>query len=421
MKILVVGRSFAPGRGSEPGFTWNWARHWSREHQVWVIAHPEFRDDVEEELRRTPQPNLHIVWMDLPRWLCPWRVSGRGAGVGVHYVMWLQAAYRRARALHAEIGFDFAHHMSLGTVSVPSPLWRLGIPFLWGPIGGGQTTPAAFLRCFGRDRFREALRSWRVRLLHLSPTLRKAARRSLVLATNPETLEVLRRAGATAVYPLLDGALPGEFIPEAPIARPTRDGITLLWAGAFESRKALPLAFEALLRTDPGIRLQVAGAGPKEAEWRELASSMGLENRVEFLGLLSWPELRRHFGEADGFLFTSIRDSSGTVVLEAMAYALPIVVLNHQGVGTYVPDSAALKVPVTNPTETVAALATAIGRLASSPFMRDEMGRAAWEFARLQVWDQKTVMVEQLVDDYMNQYLKTGTTAARARSTLIAG
>ena len=397
MRILIIGRSFAPGRGSEPGFSWNWAKLWSCEHEVWVIAHPEFRDEVEQELLRVPRPKLRISWLSLPPKADIWELSGRRWGIGIHYLIFQELAFRRARELHAEVTFDFVHHVSLGTISAPPKLWRLGIPFVWGPIGGGQTSPSSFAAYFRGERLREFLRTARLRFLPLSPAFRKAARRSIALATNPETMTILQEAGASAVHLLLDGALPAEHIPETPLVRQPRTRMNLLWAGAMVPRKGLPLAFEALRQTDPAVNLSVAGDGRKQAEWQELAASLGLSDRVEFLGLLSAHELQKRFQEADGFLFTSIRDSFGTIILEAMAHALPVIALNHQGVAAHVPDEAAVKVAVTSPSETIAALAAGITLLASSPELRRRVGKAGWEFVRSNTWERKVATVEQLV------------------------
>ena len=65
-----------------------------------------------------------------------------------------------------------------------------------------------------------------------------------------------------------------------------------------------------------------------------------------------------------------LRDSSGAVLTEALAYHLPILTLNHQGVGVIVPPNAAIKVPVTNPEETVSVLADI-----ADPVTREEYGK----------------------------------------------
>ncbi|MCU1327055.1 MAG: hypothetical protein JWN34_2425 [Bryobacterales bacterium] len=350
---------------------------------------------------RTPWANLRIVWVDLPSRVDRWGFTK--IGKGVHYLIWQEMAFRRARELHATIGFDLVHHVSCGTISAPPRLWRLGVPFLWGPIGGGQTSPKSFRRYFRGERAGEILRSARVRLLPFYPPLRKAARHSVILATNRETIHILEEAGASVVYPLLDGALPNEYIPAEPVVRKARADTVFIWAGWHEPRKCLPLAIEALAQTHPDIRLRIAGVahGCKRDELERLAALLGVTDRVEFLGVLTWHEMQQQLHEADGFLFTSIRDSFGTVVLEAMAHALPVIALDHQGIASHVPDGAAIKVPVTDPGKTAAAIAASMRLLSSSPELRSQIGRAGWEFARQQVWERRMARVELLIGPHL--------------------
>ncbi len=88
MKVLLVSHAFSPGRGSEPGLGWNWAWYLSREHEIWALAHPEFRADVESWLIRRPNPNLHIVWLKAT----DWDPTKGQAGVAWHYLRWLKYA-----------------------------------------------------------------------------------------------------------------------------------------------------------------------------------------------------------------------------------------------------------------------------------------------------------------------------------------
>jgi hypothetical protein len=43
LRVLLVGHACAPDVGSEPGLTWNWARHLAEHHEVCVVAHPHWR------------------------------------------------------------------------------------------------------------------------------------------------------------------------------------------------------------------------------------------------------------------------------------------------------------------------------------------------------------------------------------------
>jgi glycosyltransferase involved in cell wall biosynthesis len=389
LKVLLVGHACSPYLGSEPGFTWNWALHLSAHHRICVLTHPHYRHHIENYQRENPGLDVQFEWLNLPEKRDPWDPEAGERGIRPHYLLWQRAAFKRASELLARQGFDLVHHVSWGTLSAPPALWKLPVPFVWGPIGGGQTAPDMFLDYFGQNRHQERLRNLRVKSLHLLPPVRRAASNSrFVCATNSETATILRRAGATKVSLVLDAGLPPDAINDQPADRSARDGTNILWAGRLESRKGLRLALEAIAHTDR-CHLTVAGSGSVMEAGRATALMLGIADRVEWLGEVPHEAMGDLFLDSDVFLFTSLRDSTGSVVLEAMARALPVVALNHQGVGTFLPPEAALKIPLSDPDSVGAALGDALTALVESNEKRTAMGRAAWEWARLQTWDRR--------------------------------
>jgi glycosyltransferase involved in cell wall biosynthesis len=391
VKVLLVGFSCSPYHGSEPGTTWNWAWHLSADNEVWAIVHPQFRDEVEHYLRDHPNPNLHVVFVALPKWLDPWKFAASERWTRLSYLLWLRATLRKARELHKVHTFDVAHQVTMGTVGAPSPIWRLGVPFIWGSLGGGQTAPPAFKKYFGSSWRSEVIRTIRVRTLRFVPSLRKASHHSsLLLATNHETKLLLETAGGKHTRYFLDcGTLPHWLAPSLP-ARRLGNQLTLLWSGRLEARKGLPLAIEALAQLgDRRVRLVVTGRGPQRAYCEQLVRAFGLGDSVQFLGYVQQEDLEKLFDDADAFMFTSLRDSSGSVVLEAMAQGLPVLVLDHHGVGAFVPDDAGIKVPVTTPSETVAGLAQGMRLLLERPNVRQTMGHAGWLYAKAHTWESR--------------------------------
>jgi len=176
----------------------------------------------------------------------------------------------------------------------------------------------------------------------------------------------------------------------------------LLWVGRMEPRKALPLAIEAFGQNqDLNARLVIAGDGEMRSQWEQHARRLNFTNKVDFLGHVPWNEIARLYKSADAFLFTSLRDSFGTQVLEAMGHSLPILTLDHQGVGTFVPSEAGIKVPVTSPQQTVANLAEAIRRVASCPEERLKMGEAALAFAKTQTWEKRAERMSELYEEVL--------------------
>jgi exopolysaccharide biosynthesis WecB/TagA/CpsF family protein len=403
MKLLIFGHACSPRAGSEPGFTWNWAWHLSRQHDVFVLAYPHDRACVEGFLSQHPNEHLRFFWVDLPgsEATCPTDCGLQDPSL---YLLWQRLAYKKVLELHEQFGFDLVHHISYGSVSAPPPVHKLDLPFVWGPVGGGQLTPPSFRHYFGRAWTRELLRSMRVRLLRFSPFARSAAKASLVtFVTNQETAALLRRMGARDVRLCLDSGIPSHFVSDRDVSSRNREPFTLLWVGRMQPRKALPLALEALARTNGlRVRLLIAGDGEMRKPWEEYAQRLRLQHKVEFLGKVPWDRMPGLYQQADAFLFTSLRDSFGTQVLEAMGHGLPILTLDHQGVATFVPTGAGIKVRVTTPRETVLGIANGIRRLARNPDQRRRMGEAGRAFARTQTWEKRADRMSKLYEEVLN-------------------
>ncbi len=339
----------------------------------------------------------------MPRLLDRWSHGRGNVGLAVHYLQWLRLAYAKAIDLHEQIGFDIVHHTSFGTVNAAPVFWKLPVPFVWGPVGGAQRAPSGFRHYISSLSGSEILRNVRVALLPISRSLRRAAQSSaMTLATNHETAELLTRVGARDVRMFLDSGIPSSFLSRPSIPRTSRRPFALLWVGRMQPRKALPLALEALAETrDLNVKLLIAGDGEMREAWENYAKRLNLGSKVEFLGQVPWNEMSRLYQSADAFLFTSLRDSFGTQVLEAMGHGLPLLTLDHQGVGTFVPPEAGIKVPVTSPQQTVAHLAEGIRRIALCPEARLKMGEAACAFARTQTWEIRAESMSKLYEEVL--------------------
>jgi len=417
MKILLSGYLCSPYRGSESGRTWNWAWHLSKQHQVWVLTQPITRPRIEQFLAEHPNDNLKFLWVEAPNTLVPWVKPGSFDLLRFRYGPWLRHAYRVAAQAHREHGFDVAHHVSYNVFFPPPQLFRLPIPFVWGPVGGAMTAPWAFLGYYGWRRWVEAARNLRVGLSNRWPTLRQAVRgTSLLLAINRETAAALGAAGANDVRLFLDAGPRKDFFVEEPRPPQAKPELVIMWAGWLQPRKALSLAIEAVARARHlPVKLLVVGEGPMRHSCRKQAEALGIGERVEFVGKVDWVNMRDYYRRSDAFIFTSLRDSSGNVVFEAMASSLPILTLDHQGIGTFVPPEAGIKVPVTTPEETVAGLAAGIERLARDPELRARLGEAGWKFVGEQTWDHRAKVMTSFYQELID---RAGAAAPAARMAL---
>jgi len=119
----------------------------------------------------------------------------------------------------------------------------------------------------------------------------------------------------------------------------TEDEVVLITVGRLVSRKGVEQLVEQLHSIkDNKLRLVIVGDGPKLAELKKLAESLGVASRVHFAGQVSEDEKLALLAGADIFVSTSQHEGFGLVFLEGMAAGLPVICYNHGGQTDFIAD-----------------------------------------------------------------------------------
>ena len=382
LKLLIAAYACRPGLGSEPGVGWNMVRELAKYHQVWVLTRENNRPAIEAELVRQPMPNLQVVYTNPPAPLHRWD-RGKQA-VHLHYFLWQLAAYRLARQLHHEIDFDLSHHITYGRYCAPSFLALLPIPFVWGPVGGGETAPYSFWADFdGRGRLYELLRDLSRWTGELNPLVRFTAHRSAIaLACTSETADRLAQIGAKRIEMLSGqtGISPEELIQLKTLAKaPTspQQPVRFLSLGRLLHWKGFHLGLRAFAEAKlPNAEYWVVGEGPELERLEALVDQLEISDRVRFLGSLPRDKALSVLADCDVLIHPSLHDFSPTVCLEAMAAGKPVLCLDLGGPAVQITEKTGCRVPASDPEQVVKDMAIAIGRLASDSELRSRMGEA---------------------------------------------
>src|SRR5207237_6589119 len=103
----------------------------------------------------------------------------------------------------------------------------------------------------------------------------------------------------------------------------------------------------------PDLSLTMVGKGREERRLKRLIHKLGLEKSVTMQGGVPKEDISQFILRHDAFVFTSLRDTSGNVVLEAMAAGLPVIAFRHHGVAEMTTDETAVRVPLSTRRETV--------------------------------------------------------------------
>ncbi|MGA7931964.1 MAG: glycosyltransferase [Kovacikia sp.] len=380
MKVLLSAYACEPGRGTELGVGWNTVREVARYHEVWVLTRPDDgREAIEAELAHTPNPNLHFVYFTLPIWGTGWK-WGQGA-FQIHYYLWQIQAYFVAHKLHQEIGFDLVHHVTFVKYSTPSFLSLLPIPFIFGPVGGGETAPKAFHRDFSRrGKLYEFLRDLTRWVGEWDPFTRMTVRRSfLTWATTTDTARRLEAMGGKNVQVLSQvGLLPEEVaqLGQFPLSDPVP--LRFISIGRFLHWKGFHLGLQAFAKAalPPEAEYWIVGKGPEEAALRAMVTDLGIASQVKFFSEMPRTDLMHKLGTCLALVHPSLHDSGAFVCLEAMAAGRPVICLDLGGPAIQVTEETGFKVPAIDPEQTIAGMAIAMTRLATEPELRSRLGRA---------------------------------------------
>lgn len=148
-----------------------------------------------------------------------------------------------------------------------------------------------------------------------------------------------RHAVETPISVIPTGTPPKGFFERAEMRH--RFGIpadqkVLLYVGRVAKEKNLPVLFEMtakVMARDPSVRLWLVGDGPFRGECHEIVRALRIGDRVRFVGFVDRQKVDQYYAAADLFVFSSITETQGLVVQEAMAYGLPAVVVAGGGAG----------------------------------------------------------------------------------------
>lgn len=319
-----------PGKGSEPGAGWAWARAAALEHEVWVLTRENNRSAIEVALAEERELNLHPVYLDLSSRATRWKQGQRG--VRLYYVLWQRKARQAAIQLHDEHHFDVAHHITFAVDWLPAGVVGIqGLPAVWGPVGGTAPFPWRLVRWLGiRGVLEEVVRAVITGIGRRTIGDRTARQAAVVVAQNREVAARFP-SGRVVVEPhaaipilLLNRTSSGESA--------KRDDRLAVFAGRLLPWKGVALAITAI--ADPiaeGWRLCILGDGHDRGRLERLAKRAGVSDRVEFAGVVPREEVMATYAKAAVLLFPSLHDSSPFAVAEALTAGLPVVCLDVCG------------------------------------------------------------------------------------------
>ena len=405
--ILLSAYACEPGAGSEAAVGWGWVRQLAGTHQVHVITRESNREKIEAELSVRPFLNVRFCYFDLPSWVL--KLKRGGVGVYVYYILWQFFAYRHiARKRHGRISFDIVHHVTFASVRLPSFMALLGRPFVFGPVGGGEYSPVALWWPLGWGaRIRETARYVSLRWIRFSPLMRLTlSGASTLFVTTPQTGDVLPKEFRSKAQVMLAIAMSEDETVKPEVDRRKTPGVfRIVYAGRLLYWKGVEYGLHGFARFAaefPDSEMTIVGSGPELVRWQKIASGLSIASRVKWMSAMRHEDLLDFLPQFDAFLFPSLHDSGGMVVMEALGAGLPVICLDVGGPGDLVTESCGFKLPASRPQDVVDGICQSLLKLARDPDLREAMGKCGRKrIEQHYTWASKSIEMQEIYDELL--------------------
>jgi len=398
-RILIIAYACEPQKGSEPEVGWKWAQEISKFFDVWVVTRANNRKVIEDYLKKTPNPNLNFIYIDLPKWARFWKKGPRG--VRLYYYLWqIYGVFKVKKEIKLE-SFDAIHHVTFVSDYMPSFFFLLKLvnrklKLIWGPLGGNDKIPLSLLSW--ENKFLEIIKRILRWVLRISPffLITKRLADYAIFINDEVRRKIAWKSKPYKIIPAISV--------ESPVynSKRSHSEIKIVFAGNFIPIKNIILVlrvFDKFLRVckREDIKLYMIGKGKEKKKAQRFVTKRRLDKYVEFIEWLDREELFKFFCTSHIFFFPSL-EAGGMVVLEAMAHGLPVVCLDYGGPGEIVDETSGIKVKISSSyKEVVNNLVNALLTLVENEELRERLGEGARRRVKLfYSWEAKGKEIKKI-------------------------
>ena len=393
MNYLISAYSVNPYKGSEDSIGWNWVLQYEKNYKGGdriILLTKKFNEkDTRRGLKEFNIQHVELVIVDVPNAL-NWFREKHSAFHHMYYILWQHWAWLWVK--HSGIRFDVIHHVTMNDYRIPSELYKAkGAKVIWGPMGGAQVTPKS-LKVYEKNQLVASFREFVNKSCSWNPLYKKALRSYYkIYCINNETQKQISRIVGNDVPLMPELALRDEYN-NLPIRKRNNDILKIVFVGRLIGKKGIAFLVDALslMPTDMDWELLIFGDGDDRVLIEKQIADSGIGKNVKLMGNRPLSQIAEAYQQADVFVLPSLRETSGNVLLEAMAYAVPIVAFDTSFCKELANKQSGIFVNVNQSLDKIKKdFCDAIIKLAEDKTLREKFGRNGYEYANRLTWEDK--------------------------------
>lgn len=397
--LLVSAYACEPLKGSEPAVGWQWVLALARRNKVYVITRANNQRVIEQHIPADVKQNLFFYYYDTPDFIK--NLKKKDKGLYFYNICWQIGLLKVAKEILKSVHIDYAIHLTFGSMWMPTFLPLLNVPFIWGPMGGGECVPKSFISVLPiRQRIVQIFRYLLNATAILNPfIILPCWKAKSILARTPNTLNVIPHPFKHKARVLLETAMDDSIFNWEKQTN-SEDVVRLFISARLISIKNIPTAIRSLkyIQTDKKWSLTIIGSGPDLKLINSEIEKQGYKN-IEIIPFMPREEALKKISESDIFIFPSLKEGGTWALMEAMAMGLPVICVNWAGMAVETDKNTAIQLEVTNPKQMEIDMGKAISQLINSPELRYKLGGNARErIKNVFSWENKALFMESLFD-----------------------
>lgn len=379
--ILATAYAVNPYKGSEDGMGWNAICQIARYNNVIAITRENNQSQIEKYMLENPDDiyeNIQFLYFDLPFWMRFWKKKSRGAML--YYWMWQRAIPSFVRK--QKVKCDIVHNLNFHNDWTPSYLYKLGLPFVWGPIGHHPLIPAQYLQPYKKGYLIKDRLTWTIKKLFwkYSGSLKQCINKANhILCMNTSVAKVMSLQEKN--YSIIPSVATEDYGYDQSTQN---DKFKLISVGRLVPLKGFDLTISSFAkfmeqRTEEekkDCELVIVGSGPEKEFLQNLAEEKSIKQYVKFIDWIDRSELLEIYNQVSIFLFPS-HEGAGMVVAEALSFGLPVICLDNCGPGEFIDNNCGIAIPEQDYISTVKDLSLGITKLFESPRLLKKMSQSA--------------------------------------------
>ncbi|GAB3041881.1 glycosyltransferase family 4 protein [Spirosoma pulveris] len=403
--ILISAYACEPDKGSEPGLGWNWVMVLHNQgYNLTVVTRSNNKSSIDKAIFHNPKlSTIDFIYYDLPTIPLYFK---KFYGVYLYYEFWQLGVLGYIKKFVDVSKYALVHHLTFGVFRQPSHLYKLGRPFVMGPVGGAEKAPYELIKSFSFSyRLKEFNKKIIDAIFLLRPSVKECFNRAFVIFTRTEdTKNALPKYLHKRVNVVVDIGIHESEINLSPKLFLSEKRIEVLFVGRLLYWKGIEIAIKAFYKFNlqyPNSVFTIVGQGSYKSELTRLVNALKLGGKVRFTGSIPHSQVADKYNNADIFLFPSLHDAGPNVILEAAKTGLPIVALNLGGVGQILSS----KYPgVVNSRffhldETIDSLSNLLCRLSSEQSFYKVCSQASLDVANRYTWEGTVLNTYNLINN----------------------